>query len=337
MRGILIDWLVDVHKKYKLRPETLFLAANLIDSFLEKKRIVRQQLQCVAVVALLIASKFEDVHPPQVQDLVFLTDKTYSRDELVTMESTMLNALGFEICRPTAVHFLDRYLHRSNFTDVHRNLAQYLMELTLLDHRMVGYPPACIAAASVLVSNRLLQEQPPWPPALATLTEMTEPMLHHCAEDICEFHHNAQHSQLQAVTRKFSQSKFNSVARMKFGQRIIEEEICCDPAPLEPSQPSAEPVQAASDAHPQSYDRSLPRECSLVHVVNGDVAICATIPEEEEEAEEREQDGVQQEQEKGPSEEQEEEQEEERRQEEGRESDNTCGASEQTLPETVCT
>merc|ERR1719195_51233 len=141
MRGILIDWLVDVHKKYKLRPETLFLSANLIDSFLEKKKIVRQQLQLVAVVALLIASKFEDVHPPQVQELVFLTDKTYSRDELVAMESTVLNALGFGICRPTAVHFLDRYLHRSESrAEAHRHLAQYLMELTLLDHRMVGYP-----------------------------------------------------------------------------------------------------------------------------------------------------------------------------------------------------
>jgi len=338
MRGILIDWLVDVHKKYKLRPETLFLAANLIDSFLEKKRIARQQLQLVAVVALLIASKFEDVHPPQVQELVFLTDKAYSRDELVAMESCMLNALGFEICRPTAFHFLERYLHGSNFTEVHRNLAQYLMELTLLDHRMVGYPPACTAAAAVLVSNRLLQQQPPWPPALAALTEMTEPMLHHCAEDICEFHHHAQHSQLQAVTRKFSQTKFHSVAKMKFGQRTVEEEICCDPAPLEPAQPSAEPPQAGSDACSQQYNGSLPVECSVVHVVTSDVSVCVTIPEEEGEAEEREQDGVQEHQEmRGSEEEQEKEEEEARREDEKREAENTSGASEQPLPETVCT
>jgi len=334
MRGILVDWLVDVHKKYKLRPETLFLAANLIDGFLEKKRIVRQQLQLVAVVALLIASKFEDVHPPQIQDLVFLTDKAYSRDELVAVESTMLNALGFEICRPTAFHFLEQYLHGRNFTEVHRNLAQYLMELTLLHHRMVGYPPACIAAASVLVSNRLLQQQPAWPPTLAALTEMTEPMLFHCAEDIYEFLRHAQHSPLQAVIRKFSQSKFHSVAKMKFGRRIVEEEICCDPAPPEAPQPPAEPVQAASDACPQPHSESLPCESSLVQVVKGDVAVCATIPEEEEEAEECEQDGVQEEQERGKCEK---EQEEAGQKEEEREAENTSSASEQLLQGTVCT
>jgi len=328
MRGILIDWLVDVHKKYKLRPETLFLSANLIDSFLEKKKIVRQQLQLVAVVALLIASKFEDVHPPQVQELVFLTDKAYSRDELVAMESTMLNALGFEICRPTAFHFLERYLHGSNFTDVHRNVAQYLMELTLLDHRMVCYPPACTAAAAVLVSNRLLQQQPPWPPALAALTEMTEPMLHHCAEDICEFHHHAQHASLQAVIRKFSQSRYLSVAKMKFGQRVVEEEICCDPAPLEPPQPSAEPMQAASDACPQPDSGPVHRECSMVHAGG---AVCVTIPEEEE-ADEREQNGVQEEQDRGQSDDQ-----EEARQKEEREAESTSGAPEQTLPEMMYT
>lgn len=31
MRAILIDWLVDVHLKFKLVPETLYLAGSLID------------------------------------------------------------------------------------------------------------------------------------------------------------------------------------------------------------------------------------------------------------------------------------------------------------------
>ena len=36
MRGILFDWLVDVHLKFKLLPETLFLTFNIIDRYLEK-------------------------------------------------------------------------------------------------------------------------------------------------------------------------------------------------------------------------------------------------------------------------------------------------------------
>ena len=36
MRTILIDWLIDVHLKFDLLPETLFLTVNLIDRYLEK-------------------------------------------------------------------------------------------------------------------------------------------------------------------------------------------------------------------------------------------------------------------------------------------------------------
>jgi hypothetical protein len=37
MRGILIDWLVEVHYKFKMLPETLYLTVNLIDRYLEKQ------------------------------------------------------------------------------------------------------------------------------------------------------------------------------------------------------------------------------------------------------------------------------------------------------------
>lgn len=36
MRAILIDWIIEVHLKYKMVPETLFLTVNLIDRYLEK-------------------------------------------------------------------------------------------------------------------------------------------------------------------------------------------------------------------------------------------------------------------------------------------------------------
>ena len=44
MRSILIDWIVDVHLKFKLIPETLFLTVHLIDRYLELKIINRSHL-----------------------------------------------------------------------------------------------------------------------------------------------------------------------------------------------------------------------------------------------------------------------------------------------------
>jgi len=42
MRKVLVDWLVELHMKFKLLPETLFIAVNLIDRFTEKNQIPRK-------------------------------------------------------------------------------------------------------------------------------------------------------------------------------------------------------------------------------------------------------------------------------------------------------
>lgn len=86
MRAILIDWLIEVHLKFKLLPETLFLTVNLIDRFLEKAIIQRTKLQLVGVTSMLIASKYEEIYAPEVRDFVYITDKAYSKEEILKME-----------------------------------------------------------------------------------------------------------------------------------------------------------------------------------------------------------------------------------------------------------
>lgn len=82
MRSILVDWLVEVHLKFKLVPETLYLTVNLIDRFLERKEVSRPKLQLVGVTSLLIASKYEEIYPPELRDLVYICDRAYTRHEV---------------------------------------------------------------------------------------------------------------------------------------------------------------------------------------------------------------------------------------------------------------
>jgi cyclin-A len=56
MRGILIDWLVEVAEEYKLFPDTLYLTVSYIDRFLSMNPISRQRLQLLGVSSMLIAS-----------------------------------------------------------------------------------------------------------------------------------------------------------------------------------------------------------------------------------------------------------------------------------------
>jgi cyclin B len=85
MRAILIDWLIEVHDKFELMNETLFLTVNLIDRFLSKQAVARKKLQLVGLVALLLACKYEEVSVPIVEDLVVISDKAYTRTDVLEM------------------------------------------------------------------------------------------------------------------------------------------------------------------------------------------------------------------------------------------------------------
>merc|ERR1719440_452002 len=91
--------------KYKLRSETLHLAVNLIDRHLTRSTVMRKKLQLVGVVAMFIASKFEEINPPELHDWVYITDKAYTKQDVLMMEVSMLSVLSFQIVVPTCAHF----------------------------------------------------------------------------------------------------------------------------------------------------------------------------------------------------------------------------------------
>ena len=82
MRSILVDWLVDVHYKMKFFPETLYITVNIVDRFLAKSEVPRRKLQLVGVTSFLIASKYEEIYPPGLHDLVYVCDNAYSKQEV---------------------------------------------------------------------------------------------------------------------------------------------------------------------------------------------------------------------------------------------------------------
>ncbi|KAH9330317.1 hypothetical protein KI387_002425, partial [Taxus chinensis] len=110
MRGILVDWLVEVAEEYKLVPDTLYLTVSYIDRYLSKNVVNRQRLQLLGVTCMLVASKYEEICAPQVEEFCYITDNTYFRDEVLQMESKVLQHLSFELSTPTIKCFLRRFV-----------------------------------------------------------------------------------------------------------------------------------------------------------------------------------------------------------------------------------
>jgi len=214
MRAILIDWLVEVHLKYRLRHETLFLTVNIIDRYLSVRPVTRKKLQLLGCVAMLIAAKYEEIDPPKVHEFAYITDHTYSKPEIVKMESIVLLALEYQITVPTPVHLLDR-LKRVNQCDaVHRALVEYVLELALMDVSFLRYPPSVLVGAALLMSNQFLGRRQVWSEALVHHTRHTEAALKGCASDLRVLLETAKTAEQKAVRRKYQLDAFYAVANM---------------------------------------------------------------------------------------------------------------------------
>jgi len=216
MRAILIDWLVEVHMKYKMRLETLSLAVSITDRFLERQQVKRKKLQLVGVTGMMIAAKFEEIYPPEVSEFVYITDKAYTKDEVHAMEIKMLNVLEFKICGPTVVHFFERYQRLLDCNEPQCHLIQYILELALLDIQMLRYSPSFLAASACLLSNKLLKLKPSWPAIMVKHTKLHESVMRECLMELATLLANGGTNQLQGVYKKFSLTKFHNVAQMAF-------------------------------------------------------------------------------------------------------------------------
>lgn len=216
MRAILLDWLVEVHLKFRLMPETLYLTVNLIDRFLERKMVVRQKLQLVGVTAMLLASKYEEIYAPEVRDFVYITDKAYTREQILQMESSMLNTLEFRITVPTAYVFLNRCLKVAAADERTTLLATYFVERTLQEYRMLQHLPSKVAAAGVNMALRTLRGRDAWTPTLAHFSGFSQEELRGTICDIQDIITTGAASSLQAVRKKYQSAKFGEVANIPF-------------------------------------------------------------------------------------------------------------------------
>jgi len=219
MREILIDWLSEVHHKFKLRLETMYLTVNLIDRFLSLRAVSRTKLQLVGCTAMLIASKYEEIYAPEVRDFVYISDRAYKRDEILMMESIMLNTLEFNLTVPTALRFGQRFIKLVTPPEdpkTFRFLVEYLMELTLQNYEFLCFLPSKIAASAVYLALAIVSggRAPEWTGLLKRQTHYDVSDLKDCVIKLRALAARKP-TKYKAVRKKYSEAKLNSVASIK--------------------------------------------------------------------------------------------------------------------------
>jgi len=164
-------------------------------------------LQLVGCACTLIASKLVEITPPEADDYVYISDKTYTRKEILDMEATVCKALKFNLNFRTPYHYVDRFLRASyasseNSTSISstaslhsshgaamgsgnvsgmnnannaliKKLVFYLLDLAVLEYKLVSKPPSLVAASAVYLARATLGIRQT-PATTATSTQLFE-------------------------------------------------------------------------------------------------------------------------------------------------------------------
>lgn len=157
MRTTLIDWLLQVHMRYHMMPETLWIAVNIIDRFLSKRVVSLVKFQLVGVTAMFVAAKYEEIMAPSVEEFVYMTENGYTREEILKGEKILLTTLDFKISPYCSPYSWLRRISKADDYDIQtRTLSKFLMELTLLDHRFLRAKSSMIAAIGMYTARKML-------------------------------------------------------------------------------------------------------------------------------------------------------------------------------------
>jgi len=223
MRIILIEWLVDVSIKFKLKQDTVFLTVHLIDRYLSLRKITRAKYQLLAASCLFIACKFEEIYYPELRDIIYICDKAYSGNEIIQMESEILRTLEYKIVPVFPSRFLQIISAQLKLSKFEYNLCNLMLELVNFDYNMVKVLPSLVACTTVYITfkikklpteecNNLLEKFY----NSNYFEKFPESKIKECAQGICALLDKINLNYFRKIKEKYSLREYSEVANFYY-------------------------------------------------------------------------------------------------------------------------
>jgi|GEM_PF-2485632 len=226
-RAVLIDWLVEVAEDHMLLSDTLYLCVAYIDRVLSELTIHRSDLQLLGCACLLVAAKYEEQFSPRVDELVAVTDNSYTKKQILHMEFKVLAVLKYQLTMPTAKTFSRRFQRSARVKTTEKFLCDFFTELCLLEYDLIVCPPDHIAAACLLAARITLYSEDSknfpsfggnqeciYPLELEHYSGFSQVYLDAIVKRVLHLHQNASHSRLESVVKKYQDQQYGQVSEI---------------------------------------------------------------------------------------------------------------------------
>ena len=185
MRAIIVNWIIEVHDRFKLLPDTLFLSVIIFDRYMSIiNNIDKNRLQLIGVTSLLIACKYEEIFSPEVRDFICILDRAYEREDLMEEENNILKILKFEVTYPSALRYYEILRIQFGIEEKYFKYGNFLLELCLLDCKFSKYLQAVIATTVCFIVLKLFQKIS-FEKFMSYRIKISEKEIMDCLTDIC--------------------------------------------------------------------------------------------------------------------------------------------------------
>lgn len=222
MRPILLDFIIQAHLQFNLKPETLFLTINLTDRYLSKRVVYKKHYQLLGMCSLWVAAKYEDVkdNVPTCSDLWYMC-QCYDEIDFKHMERHVLQTLGYDLGFPTQeiwvkyllatecmiqqgeegdrkVEFWEDYNERKKVRDV----ARFAMEVATFHRSFVWCPASVISKGAIYLARHILGKK--------QINPLLQPEVLQCIKGLDQLLPTAS----QVIQRKYSDKRLSHASQL---------------------------------------------------------------------------------------------------------------------------
>jgi serine/threonine protein kinase len=201
MRAILVDWLFEVYKMFKLRYDTIFAAINILDAFICRvTNITRARLQLIGLACLSLAAKYNEIYAPEAADYVFVSDNAYTVTNIREAEKEIFVTLGCNINVPRDIEYLRAISAKSGLSADEHNMSKNLL-LTFTIEGSIYLTSVIVTAVTKIITDI-------YGGNYVNVFHIPDAILNSCVSDIISFCKRLKTSTLKAYTKLYKPTEW---------------------------------------------------------------------------------------------------------------------------------